>query len=155
MRLKIIAVGRLKSGPERELVEIYRARLKSAPAQLGPLDIVEIDERKDAAKVATTLKDVASALAPASQLIAMDERGETLSTKRLAERLATWRDAGAAEAAFLIGGADGLPEEVRRQAQAVLSFGPLTWPHRLARAMLAEQLYRAASFLTGHPYHRE
>jgi 23S rRNA (pseudouridine1915-N3)-methyltransferase len=155
LRLKIIAVGRLKSGPELELVEIYRARLKTAPAQLGPLDIIEIDERKEARKIAEAMSDTARSLSPGTKLIAMDERGEIATTKRLAELLTGWRDGGAPEAAFLIGAADGLTEELRSKAQLVLSLGRMTWPHRLARAMLTEQLYRASSILAGHPYHRE
>ena len=155
MRLKIIAVGRLKSGPERELVETYRARLENVLAGLGPLSIIELDERKDAKQVARALGEAVRALPKASRRVALDETGKSLSTKAFAELLALWRDGGAPEVAFIIGGADGLADEARKSADLMLSFGKLTWPHRLARAMIAEQLYRAASLLAGHPYHRE
>jgi 23S rRNA (pseudouridine1915-N3)-methyltransferase len=150
--LKIIAVGRLKPGPERDLVAGYQARLKSAPAKLGPLEVTEIDERKDASR---SLIAAVENLPAGVKLIALDERGEPLATRDLAQRLAGWRDAGVGEACFLIGGADGLPRQVLARTQLTLSLGQMTWPHRLARAMLAEQLYRAASLLSGHPYHRE
>ncbi|MFZ1988381.1 MAG: 23S rRNA (pseudouridine(1915)-N(3))-methyltransferase RlmH [Alphaproteobacteria bacterium] len=155
MRLKIIAVGRLKSGPERELVETYRTRLENALAGLGPLSIIEIDERKDTKHIARALADAMEALPKASRRIALDETGKSLTTKGFAELLTAWRDAGVPEAAFIIGGADGLSDGARKSADLVLSLGKLTWPHRLARAMIAEQLYRAASLSAGHPYHRE
>lgn len=155
MRLKIIAVGRLRSGPERELVETYCTRLQSGLAGLGPLSLTEIDDRKDARQVAHAFNESQAARAKGARRIALDETGQSLTTKALAERLAFWRDTGVSEAAFLIGGADGLGEEALKSADMVLSLGKLTWPHRLARAMIAEQLYRAASLLAGHPYHRE
>jgi len=154
LRLKIIAVGRLKPGPERELVETYRIRLENALAGLGPLSILEIDERKDAKQIARALIEAAEGLPKGARRIALDETGKSVTTKNLAELLAAWRDAGAPEATFMIGGADGLADEVRNSADLVLSLGKLTWPHRLARAMIAEQLYRVASLLAGHPYHR-
>jgi 23S rRNA (pseudouridine1915-N3)-methyltransferase len=88
-------------------------------------------------------------------LVALDERGESLDSGTFAQRLGAWRDAGRADLAFVIGGADGLDEEVRRRADLLLSFGRLTWPHMLVRGMLAEQLYRAQQILAGHPYHRD
>ncbi len=87
--------------------------------------------------------------------VALDERGQALSSRELADRLARWRDQGVSEALFLIGAADGHDEALRARADLLLSFGPATWPHLLARAMLAEQLYRATSILANHPYHRE
>ena len=148
----MIAVGRLKSGPEHELVSTYLARLKPAPAGLGPLMIAEIDERKDTERA---VAEAIRALPRAARKIALDETGQAIGTRALAELLAGWRDSGAPEAAFIIGGADGLSDETRKAADMVLSLGKLTWPHRLARAMIAEQLYRVASLLAGHPYHRE
>jgi 23S rRNA (pseudouridine1915-N3)-methyltransferase len=106
LRLKIIAVGRLKSGPEFALVDAYRTRLASAPAQLGPLEITELDERKDARRIGEAFDDAIARLAPGAKLVALDERGEPLTTRVFADRLSAWRDAGAPEAAFLIGGAD-------------------------------------------------
>jgi 23S rRNA (pseudouridine1915-N3)-methyltransferase len=155
MRLTIIAVGRLKAGPELSLVETYAARLKSAPARLGPLNILEIDERKDAKRIAEAQRAAVEGLSPATRLIALDEAGELLSTRAFADQLARCRDDSAPEAAFLIGGADGYDPEILKLAHLRLSLGRMTWPHLLVRAMLAEQLYRAASLLAGHPYHRE
>jgi len=155
LRLKIIAVGRLKSGPERELVETYRTRLANALAGLGPLSIVEIDERKDARQIARALAESQEALPKGARRVALDETGKFFTTKSFADLLAAWRDAGAPETAFVIGGADGLGDETRKSADLVLSLGKLTWPHRLVRAMIAEQLYRSASLLSGHPYHRD
>lgn len=155
MRLSIIAVGRLKAGPELALVEDYAKRLRSTPARLGPLQVHELDERKDAVALARTLTGLLDKLPPAAMHIALDERGEMLTTRALAGRLAAWRDEGVPEAAFLIGGADGLLPAARERAHLTLSLGRLTFPHLLARALVAEQLYRAASLLAGHPYHRE
>ncbi|MFO1185968.1 MAG: 23S rRNA (pseudouridine(1915)-N(3))-methyltransferase RlmH [Alphaproteobacteria bacterium] len=155
MRLSIIAVGRLKVGPELELVENYVKRLDSAPARLGPLAVREIDERKDAETQSRALADLLVKLAPASKIVALDERGEALTTRAFTDRLASWRDDGIPEAAFLIGGADGLLPKAREGAHLTLSLGRLTFPHLFARALIAEQLYRAASLLSGHPYHRD
>ena len=92
---------------------------------------------------------------PAARLVALDERGTPWTSRQFAERLASWRDAGAAALAFAIGGADGLGQAVVDRADAVLSLGPMTWPHLLARSLLLEQLYRAQQILAGHPYHRD
>ncbi len=155
MHLRIIAVGRLKSGPEHELVETYRARLKPAPAGLGPLEITEIDERKDKRQIARALSAAIEGSPKSARKIALDETGQAITTRNFAELLADWRDSGVPETAFIIGAADGLSDAERKAADMVLSLGKLTWPHRLARAMIAEQLYRAASLLDGHPYHRK
>jgi 23S rRNA (pseudouridine1915-N3)-methyltransferase len=98
---------------------------------------------------------ILAALPARSRLVALDERGVTWSSRELAERLAAWRDQGVAELAFAIGGADGLGAEVLDRADAILSLGPMTWPHLLVRSLLLEQLYRAQQILAGHPYHRE
>ena len=98
---------------------------------------------------------ILAALPARSRLVALDERGVTWSSRELAERLAAWRDQGVAELAFAIGGADGLGAEVLDRADAILSLGPMTWPHFLVRSLLLEQLYRAQQILAGHPYHRE
>src|SRR5262249_46208744 len=105
MRLKIIAVGRLKSGPEHELVLLYADRLKTSPARLGPLTVHEIDERKDARKILEAQQEAVSGLAPGARAVALDETGENLTTRALADRLAKWRDDSAPETAFLIGAA--------------------------------------------------
>ena len=154
MRLKIIAVGRLKPGPERGLVETYRTRLENAPAGLGPLSVTEIDDR-DARRAANALDEAIAGRAKDARAIVLDETGDGISTKAFAEVLSAWRDSGISEANFIIGGADGLDDKIRKAADRVICLGKMTWPHRLARAMITEQLYRAASLLAGHPYHRE
>jgi 23S rRNA (pseudouridine1915-N3)-methyltransferase len=155
VRVRICAVGRLRGGPEAELTADWVRRFDRTGRALGlgPLDIVEIDDRKGggpAGEAALLLKAVSEGAA----VCALDERGRTMSSPDLAAMLARWRDAGRPTAAFLVGGADGLDPEARDGADAVLSFGPMVWPHMLARAMLAEQLYRAATILAGSPYHR-
>ena len=154
MRLTIAAVGRLKAGPERELTRDYldRAAATGRALALGPVDLIEIDERKarDQAAQSTRLLET---VPPGATAIALDERGDTMTSPQFARMLARERDGGASGVIFLIGGADGHDDSVRAAAR-LLSFGPMVWPHMLARVMLAEQLYRAASILAGTPYHR-
>lgn len=139
MLLHIVARGKIGRSPEAELVERYLKRIS------WPTRITELPDRGGSPPQF-----------PAnSVLIALDERGEDLSSTRLAAFLERWRDDGKREARFLIGGADGHDEGVRGSADLLLSFGSATWPHLLARAMLAEQLFRATSILANHPYHRE
>ena len=139
MLLHIIARGKIGRSPEAELVERYLKRIG------WPTKVTELPDR--------------GGTAPAAQqstvTIVLDERGNTLSSTDLAKKLEGWRDGGKREARFLIGAADGHDEGERRSADLILSFGPATWPHMLARAMLAEQLFRATSILANHPYHRE
>ena len=139
MKLHIVARGKIGRGPEAELVERYLKRLS------WPSQITELPESGG------TLP-----LPPDNGVtILLDEKGETLGSLDLARRLERWRDEGRREARFLIGGADGFSDEDRASADLLLSFGRATWPHLLARAMLAEQLWRATSILANHPYHRE
>ncbi|MBX3512602.1 MAG: 23S rRNA (pseudouridine(1915)-N(3))-methyltransferase RlmH [Xanthobacteraceae bacterium] len=159
MRLLIAAVGRLKAGPERELLARYveRANASGKSLSLAPLDIVEISESP--AQTATKRKaDEAKALLAAipekAKIIALDERGKNVSSEDFSNRLARLRDDGAACTAFLIGGADGLDETLRKKADIVIGFGAATFPHQLVRILLAEQIYRAVTILSGHPYHR-
>ena len=155
MRVSVCAVGRLRSGPERDLVEDYRTRFDRTGRALGlgPLEIREVEDRRGGGMAAEAAL-LRAALPKGAATCALDERGRTLSSPDFAALLARWRDEGRAEAAFLIGGADGLEPALRDEADAVLSLGPMVWPHALARAMLAEQLYRAAGILAGTPYHR-
>jgi 23S rRNA (pseudouridine1915-N3)-methyltransferase len=151
--IRIVAGGRWKGGdPARTLFEDYVARLP------WPVSLSEIDPRiGDPARrqAAESAGIVAAASTPAGRvLIALDGRGRDLASEELAARIRSWQDAARPALVFAIGGADGLTDEVRRAADVVLSFGRMTWPHLLARAMLAEQLYRASSILAGHPYHR-
>jgi 23S rRNA (pseudouridine1915-N3)-methyltransferase len=137
--LHIVARGKIGRSPEAELVERYLKRI------VWPTKVTELPDR--GGKMPE--------LAPSSVVVALDERGKALPSSELANRLETWRDCGKREIRFLIGSADGHDEEQRRSADLLLSFGPATWPHLLARAMLAEQLFRATSILANHPYHRE
>jgi 23S rRNA (pseudouridine1915-N3)-methyltransferase len=137
--LHIVARGKIGRSSESELVERYLARVP------WPTRVSELPDRGG-----TSPKPD-----PASIVIALDERGEDLSSMQLAKHLERWRDGGKREARFLIGAADGLSDKERQSADLLLSFGAATWPHLLARAMLAEQLFRATSILANHPYHRE
>lgn len=159
MRLVILAVGRLRAGPERALVERYAERTARAGRGLGFAgpDLIEIDESRagTAAQRRQAEADRLLAAAPAGgRRVVLDEGGRMLTSGDFAAGLARWRDDGAPAAAFLVGGPDGHGEAVRAAADLVLSLGAMTWPHLLARAMLAEQLYRAVTVLAGHPYHR-
>lgn len=155
MRLTICAVGRLRAGPERELISDYLTRFDRTgrPLGLGPATVSEVEDRKGGGMAAEAAL-LARAIPAAAVVCALDERGKLLNSPDFAALLAGWRDAGRAEAAFVIGGADGLDPSLRSRADALLSFGPMVWPHLLARVMLAEQLYRAATILSGGPYHR-
>jgi 23S rRNA (pseudouridine1915-N3)-methyltransferase len=147
----IAAVGKAKAGPERDLYESYLARLP------WRVDLKEIEIKKDLAVNVRRAREGEALLAavPAgARIVALDERGRTESSDAFAKRLGRWRDDGVRSVGFVIGGADGLDEAVRKKADFVLSFGAPTWPHMLVRAMLAEQIYRAQSILAGHPYHR-
>ncbi len=155
MRVHLCVVGRLRTGPEHALIQDYLQRFDRGgrALSLGPVTVHEVEDRKSggmAAEAALLRKSVPSG----ATLCALDERGPMLTSPEFAERLAAWRDDGVGDFAFLIGGADGLAPDLREQAHASLSLGKMVWPHMLARVMLAEQLYRAASILAGSPYHR-
>jgi len=137
--LHIIARGKIGRSPEAELVDRYLKRIQ------WPVKLTELADSGRSAPVAP----------PNSVTVLLDERGKALSSMELARRLEQWRDSGKREVRFLIGGAEGFGGAERDAADAILSFGPATWPHLLVRAMLAEQLFRATSILANHPYHRE
>lgn len=139
MLLHVVARGRIGRGPEAELVERYLKRVA------WPVRMTELSDKGGNAPARESH----------SKLVMLDETGENLPSRILAERLGQWRDDGVREARFLIGAADGFDATERAQADLLLSFGRATWPHLLARAMLAEQLWRATSILANHPYHRE
>ena len=156
MRVHICAVGRARKGPEAVLVDDYLTRFGRTGRGVGFVagTLLEVEDRKGggAAEEAARLERAV----PAEALCcALDERGTTMTSPEFARLLERWRDGGYRDAAFLIGGADGLTAELRARAEFRLSFGPMVWPHMLARVMLAEQLYRAAAILAGTPYHRE
>ncbi len=149
-------MGRIRSGPERTLIDDYAKRFDRTgrPLSLGPLFEAEVDPRKAAGPEAEA--DALRKAVPDGALIcALDERGKPRSSRDLAGMLSRWRDDGRSDVAFVIGGADGLHPEFRDGADECLSFGRMVFPHMLVRVMLAEQLYRAASILAGTPYHRD
>jgi len=155
MRVHLCAVGRLRQGPERDLVDDYTTRFDRTgrALSLGPLAVHEVEDRKGGGMDAEA--DLLARAIPQGALVAvMDERGRTLSSPDFADQLAKWRDGGRQDVAFVIGGADGLAPAFRDRADFALSFGKMVWPHMLVRVMLTEQLYRAASILSGAPYHR-
>lgn len=152
MRIRILAVGRLKDGPERALVDDYLVRAARTGKALGYRGVEEVEVEAGGGKQAEGTRLLAKA--GDSLLIRLDERGEAWTSVDLSKRLARWRDSGG-NVDFVIGGADGTSAEVAAKARATLGFGPQTWPHRLVRAMLAEQIYRALSIEAGSPYHRE
>ncbi|MEQ9241539.1 23S rRNA (pseudouridine(1915)-N(3))-methyltransferase RlmH [Roseovarius indicus] len=156
MRVHICAVGRLRSGPERDLLDDYLTRFDRTgrPLGLGPATVTEVEDRKGGGMAAEAgLLD--RAIPKGAVTIALDERGKLLTSPDFADLLGRWRDEGRGDAAFVIGGADGIDKPLRQKADFKLSFGKMVWPHMLVRVMLSEQLYRAASILAGTPYHRE
>ena len=155
MRIDIVAVHRLGRSVEAELARDYAARAtaQGRSLALGPVEIVEVEGRKSGK--ASEGEAILAAVGDGAWLIACDERGETFTSRAFAERLARLRDQGERRVVFVLGGADGLSDEVRAAARGKIAFGPQTWPHALARAMLAEQVYRACTILAGAPYHRD
>lgn len=159
MRIIVAAIGRLKQGPETELSERYRKRAAQTGRQLGlrDVEILEIRESRatDASKRMLEESIALANVIPQEAAVALlDVRGDNLDSTSLAAQLATWRGQGRSAAVFLVGGPDGLSPSLQDKAELKLAFGAATWPHQLVRVMLLEQLYRAATILTGHPYHR-
>ena len=159
MRLVVICIGRLKQGPERELAERYRERFDDIGRKLGfrGLDVHEIAEsraRDATARIAEEAAAISALLPDKYTLVALDERGKSIDSAGFAGQLGRWRDDGSPNAVFMIGGADGLSPELQRKAALRIAFGSATWPHQMVRIMLLEQIYRAATILAGHPYHR-
>lgn len=155
MRVHLIAVGRLRAGPERDLVEDYFQRFDRTgrPLGLGPVVEHEVEDKKNLG-MAAEADLLARAVPSGAVLVTLDERGKLMSSPEFAAMLARWRDGGRQDVAFVIGGADGIDPILRAKADASISFGAMVWPHMLVRVMIAEQLYRAATILGGGPYHR-
>lgn len=158
MRVFICAVGRLKPGPEKLLIDDYLSRLDATgrPIGISAAPVVEVEEKRklDAPQLMAREAELLLAASKGATIVAMDERGKNEPSEVFARRLGEWRDNATSDLAFVIGGANGLAPAIREKAVHTMSLGAMTWPHMLARAMLAEQLYRAVTILSGHPYHR-
>lgn len=151
MDIVIACVGHLKTGPESDLLARYVKQTR------WPVFVREFEDKKSGSAEERKKREGAlllSAVPDGAKIVVMDERGKTLPSEKFARRLGEWRDDSVPAVVFLIGGADGHTEEIRQKADLLLSFGEMTWPHMLARVMLAEQIYRAKTILDGHPYHR-
>jgi len=160
MRLTLIGVGRLKSGPERELFDRYfkRAADLARGQGIAAVELREIDEsraRRAEERCAEEARLIRAAVPKGAWLALLDERGAALTSRQWAQEIGRIRDGGAPGYALAIGGPDGLDPALRAEARSVIGFGAMTWPHQLVRTMAAEQLYRALSILGGHPYHRD
>jgi 23S rRNA (pseudouridine1915-N3)-methyltransferase len=155
MRIAILAVGRLGRAPEAALARNYAERASAAGRSLGlgPVEILEVESRKPGK--AAEAQALSVQLAPGDHVIACDEHGAALTSRAFAGRLADLRDQGTRRLVLVIGGADGLDASLLARSDGRLAFGPQTWPHALARAMLAEQVYRGVTILAGSPYHRD
>jgi len=152
MRCWLLAVGRAKAGPELDLTRGYGGRLQP------PLQVREVEEKRKLPvpeRKAREAELLLAAVPAGAVVVALDERGMSLSSQAFADQLGRWRDDGRGDLAILIGGADGHGEAVRQRADLLLSFGAMTWPHMLVRVLAAEQLWRGFSILNGHPYHRD
>lgn len=158
MRLVVAAIGRLK-GPESELCERYRKRAAQTGRALGLRDVEVVQIRESRAAEADNRKleesiALANVLPPGAAKVLLDPQGESLDSEALAAHIGEWRTDNRPAAVFIIGGPDGLAETLSGQADLRLAFGAATWPHQMVRVMLLEQLYRATTILSGHPYHR-
>jgi 23S rRNA (pseudouridine1915-N3)-methyltransferase len=155
----IAAIGRLKDGPERELAERYRKRAEQVGRRIGfrQMEVVEVRESRarevDKRRVEESIA-LANVIPQRALTVILDEHGDSLDSAQLATLLGRWRDGGRPAAVFLIGGDDGLADSLIDKAALKLAFGAATWPHQLVRVMLLEQIYRAVTILSGHPYHR-
>jgi 23S rRNA (pseudouridine1915-N3)-methyltransferase len=159
MRIQVSAVGRLKAGPERKLAELYleRAGTLGRGAGIAPVSVAEIAESRAATadlRMADEAARLRAGLPDDAVTIALDGGGRDLTSDEFAALIGRWRDGGAGTLAFFIGGPDGLAPEIKASSGTRLAFGRMTWPHRLARIMLLEQVYRSVTILVNHPYHR-
>ncbi|WP_298851126.1 23S rRNA (pseudouridine(1915)-N(3))-methyltransferase RlmH [uncultured Ruegeria sp.] len=155
MRISIVAVGRLRAGPEKTLLDDYLTRFDRTGRALGlgPAKVIEVEGKKNAGMAAEAVL-LRKAIPKGAVICTLDERGRVMSSPDFSKKLGGWRDAGRQDLALIIGGADGIDPDLRAEADFSISFGSMVWPHMLVRVMLAEQLYRAATILSGGPYHR-
>jgi 23S rRNA (pseudouridine1915-N3)-methyltransferase len=151
MKLTILAIGRARAGPEKALFTDYVKRLPW-PVELKELEVKKTLPAPEKQRQEGTL--LLAGVPEGAAVVVLDETGKALASADLAQTLGQWQDEGRRDVALLIGGADGHGAEVKARADLLLAMGRMTWPHMLARVMLAEQLYRAWSILAGHPYHR-
>lgn len=159
MRIHVGAVGRLKAGPERELAQHYCSRAAGLGRTSGitAVKVVDVAESRAATaelRRAEEAERLTGRLPEQGLRVALDARGRDLSSEEFAAAVGGWRDSGTSDLVFLIGGPDGLAEKVTARAAMAVAFGRMTWPHRLVRIMLLEQIYRAVTILVNHPYHR-
>ena len=147
LALDLLAFGRAPGTPETTLAQSYLTRARDAGRVLAltGFNLIELDERRPEKMLE---------LSKGNLTVALDEHGKGITSEAFARQLAKWRDGGTQKVQFLIGAAAGLPEPVKTAAAMTIAFGPQTWPHMLVRVMLAEQLYRITTILSGHPYHR-
>ena len=155
MRISIVAVGRLRAGPEKSLLDNYLTRFDriGRALGLGPARVIEVEDKRNAGMGAEAVL-LRKAQPKGAMICALDERGRVMSSPDFANKLGAWRNAGRQDLALIIGGADGIDPNLRSGVDFSISFGAMVWPHMLVRVMLAEQLYRAATILSGGPYHR-
>lgn len=151
MRYTIVAVGKMRSGPEKDLFEHFAGRVRPQP------QMKEVEEKRSLSANEMKAREaelLLAAVPDGAVVVALDEKGKSLTSIEFSSRLGRWRDDGVRDVAILIGGADGLDEKVRQKAELVLSLGAMTWPHMVVRGLIAEQIFRAEAILAGHPYHR-
>ena len=159
MRLQVLGIGRLRAGPEKLLADDYQTRLEGLGRKAGITRVTVTDFAESQAQTAGLRQDeecklLTAALAPKAQTLVLDERGRPLASEDFSKLLQRHLDQGTPDLAFLIGGPDGHAAETCQKAHQLISFGPMTWPHRLVRVMLFEQIYRAVTIMVNHPYHR-
>lgn len=153
MKISVIAVGRLRAGPEKALADHFRKRITA-----WDVAVREVEDRRRLTGEALKRAEgeaILAAVPDGAVLVALDERGKALTSRDFAKRVSGWQDDGIGDIAFAIGGADGLDATVRDRAQLSISFGAMTWPHFVVRGLLFEQLYRVQQIIAGHPYHRD
>ena len=159
MRIIVAAIGRLKQGPETDLTERYRKRAAQVGRSLGLRDVEVIEIRESRAEDAgkRMIEEsiaLATIIPQGAAVVLLDPRGDNLDSGAITNQLSQWRAAAKPAAVFVIGGPDGLAASLADKADVKLAFGKATWPHQIVRVMLLEQVYRATTILTGHPYHR-
>ncbi len=159
MQFTLIAVGRAKTGPAKDIFEFYQKRLEGLRRTTGwSLTLKEVEERKNLPTEQLKKREselLQAACPPGALIVALDETGKQITSADFAKQLRRWQDTHVSQLCFLIGGADGLDKHLKEKADFTLCLGRMTWPHLLVRGLLAEQLYRAGCLLCGHPYHKK